>query len=213
MRLGGLGIYKKIRNTIRSDYESEKYWEKRGKKYIQESENEDHRIQEQYLVDYLKKIKFDSMLEAGCGFGRITKIMSDNFNINKHSAFDLSINQINNAKSLCEQKVHFKVSTINKYSDSMKYDIVLCVDVLLHIKPNNIQEIIEKLMSHSKKYFIHIDPHILNNSEPGVNSKTHAFRHNYEKIYSSMGLKFEKIPITKEQSMFKVFLESHRISL
>lgn len=208
MGLGGLGIYKKIRSKFRLDYEPEKYWKKRGRKYIKEPENEGHRIQEKYLIDYLKKMKFDSVLEAGCGFGRITKLMSNNFNIKQHTAFDLSSDQINNAKTLCGQKVHFQVSTINRYSDSIKYDVVLCVDVLLHVKPNNIQEIIEKLMSHSKKYFIHIDPHMLNDSNSKINSKTHTFRHDYEKIYSLMGLKYKRIPITIEQSMFNIFLES-----
>jgi 2-polyprenyl-3-methyl-5-hydroxy-6-metoxy-1,4-benzoquinol methylase len=208
MRFGGLGIYKKIRNKFSSNYETEKYWRKRGKKYIQESENDGHRIQEKELVDYLKEIKFNSVLEAGCGFGRITKLMSENFDIKYYSAFDLSLDQINNAKTLCDEKINFEISTINEFSNSMKYDVVLCVDVLLHIEPENIQEIIKKLISHSKKYFIHIDPHILNNYDSKINLKSHYFKHDYQKIYSSLGLKYKRIPITKEQSIFIIFLEN-----
>ena len=58
--------------------------------------------QEKSLLSYLKTLSFDTILEFGCDFGRITKLILDNFNVNNYTAFDLSSDQINNAKKLCE---------------------------------------------------------------------------------------------------------------
>ena len=76
------------------------YWSKRGKKYQDEFVyNEFFKIQENTLIDYLKAIQFKSVLEYGCRFGRITKLLLENFNIKQYKAFDLSQDQINNAKN------------------------------------------------------------------------------------------------------------------
>lgn len=53
------------------------------------------------LHHYLKKISFNSVLEFGCGYGRITKLILDNFSLNYYTAFDVSPHQLYNAKKEC----------------------------------------------------------------------------------------------------------------
>lgn len=57
------------------------------------------KIQENALLDYLKTIQFESVLEYGFGFGRITKLLLENFEIKQYKVFDLSQDQIINAKN------------------------------------------------------------------------------------------------------------------
>jgi SAM-dependent methyltransferase len=67
------------------------YWTKRGKIYKDKFIRDDNAVREENaLIDYLKKIQFETVLEYGCGFGRITKLLLDNFKISQYTAFDLS---------------------------------------------------------------------------------------------------------------------------
>ena len=53
------------------------------------------------LSEYLRNFspKFKNVLEVGCGFGRITKlVLSNQPDIQKYTAIDLSPDQINNAE-------------------------------------------------------------------------------------------------------------------
>ena len=75
-----------------------------GKTYKEQFRyNKKFELQEQILIDYLKKniiiTSSLTVLEVGCGFGRITKLLLQNFpNIREYLAVDLSPHQIENAK-------------------------------------------------------------------------------------------------------------------
>jgi len=92
----------RIISTFLKGYHPNEYWEKRGKVYQKEFvSSKGLELQEKILVDYLKGIHFESVLEIGCGFGRITNKILSNFPEKKYVAIDLSEDQINNAKKLC----------------------------------------------------------------------------------------------------------------
>ena len=63
--------------------------------------------EENKFIEYLKNIEFNTVFEFGCGFGRMTKLILDNFDINDYTAIDVSIDQINNAKKQGMDKVKF----------------------------------------------------------------------------------------------------------
>jgi len=81
-------------------YIPSEYWFERGKKYRDEYRpNKYAELQENILLDYLKNIpissSFSTILELGCGFGRIAKLLLSNFpNIMEYIAIDLSPHQI-----------------------------------------------------------------------------------------------------------------------
>ena len=85
-------------------YNPSEYWHEHGKVYkIDFRYDKNFRLQEEFLIDYLNGItgSFKSVLELGCGFGRITKLLLTNYNnIREYLAVDLSPHQIENAKNL-----------------------------------------------------------------------------------------------------------------
>ena len=184
-------------------YKPVDYWTKRGKKYKDDFVHDEFfKIQEITLVDYLKTIQFESVLEYGCGFGRITKLLLDNFELKRYKAFDLSEDQINNAKKTCSnQDVKFEVSTIQDYNDDQKYDLVIGVEILMHIIPTEISTVLEKLMHFTENHLMNIDYY-----EDSLVTKLakHNFCHDYESIYKNLpNLKnFHQVKINEKQSIF-----------
>ena len=210
-------------------YNPSEYWHERGKVYKQNFHyDENKRLQEEFLIEYLNSItgSFKSVLELGCGFGRIIKLLLTNYNnITEYLAIDISPHQIENAKILLssvklpnEVKLEFMVSDIQSLNldNKKKYDLVILSEVLLHILPSEIDSVIKKLVTLSKKHIINIDWY---EDNPPMKHAPHNFIHQYETIYkryidySSSTIK--RIPIKRKkflgtldtkQSLFHVML-------
>ena len=91
-----------LKKKVYSNYIPSEYWYELGKVYKKSFRyDENYLLQEEFLIDILNGItdSFKSVLELGCGFGRITKLLLTNYNhINEYLAVDLSPQQIENAK-------------------------------------------------------------------------------------------------------------------
>jgi trans-aconitate methyltransferase len=197
-------------------YVPNEYWYERGKRYREEFRpNEKSALQEKILLDYLINISlsssFSTVLELGCGFGRITKLLLSNFpDIQEYTAIDLSPDQIENAKefvrSVIETKEHnpltFIVSDIQSFQNDKKYDLVISAEVLLHILPSEIEQVMNKIVNMSNEHVINIDWY---QRKAPRNVAPHNFIHQYEKIYRSMPavLDVYRIPIVKRDSWFR----------
>jgi SAM-dependent methyltransferase len=208
-------------------YNPSEYWHERGKIYKQDFRYDaNKRLQEEFIIDYLNGISgsFKSVLELGCGFGRITKLLLTNYdNIIEYLAVDISPHQIENAKNLLSSmnisnkvKLDFMVSDIQSLNLDKKYDLVILSEVLLHILPTEIDSIIKKLLSLSKKNLINIDWYEEN---PPNKQAPHNFIHQYETLYKkyteSSKATIKRIPIKKKkflgtidtkQSLFHVII-------
>jgi len=151
---------------------------------------ESHKGQEKKLIQYLKdNVDFETIFEFGCGFGRITKLILDNFSVKKYVALDLSEHNIQHAKKLCSShsNVEFITSTINDIGLDEKFDLVLGVAVLQHNPFDKIQTILEKLTSISRKHVINLDWY-----EVDKVSKSDGFTcfiHDYQKLYKNCGMR------------------------
>ena len=172
-------------------YIPKEYWLERGKVYKQEFQyNKKFKLQEQMLIDYLKKqVSFSTVLEVGCGFGRITKLLLSNFpEITEYVAVDLSPEQIENAKKYVlgvdkRTALKFIVSDIQSLELDSKYDLVIAPEVLLHILPSEIKDVIARLEGWSKRNIVNIDWY---EEEVPRKAAPHNFIHQYEEIYRQM---------------------------
>lgn len=182
------------------NYDPGKYWTERGKSYYLRNFNTvAYKLQEKLLINALCNLTFTSVLEVGCGFGRITRLILQNFsNIGDYLAFDMSFDQINNAKKYLQHanQVDFIVSDIMSVSGNKKYDLVLAVEVLLHVRPQDLKNTIIKLLSLSRCYLLHVDWQEYKPSD----SAPHNFMHDYDSIYQELGLKYQKIAVMEKKS-------------
>jgi SAM-dependent methyltransferase len=193
-------------------YIPKEYWLEQGKVYREQFKyNSKFKLQEKMLMDYLKTISpFSTVLEVGCGFGRITKLLWYNFTeIKEYVAIDLSPHQIENAKKYIgktttnNRKLKFIVSDIQSLKLDNKYDLVIAPEVLLHILPSEIKEVISKLVNWSDKHVVNIDWY-----EESTPSKVapHNFIHEYERIYRDLPAVSQvvRIPIVRKGLLSKL---------
>ena len=211
-------------------YNPSEYWHERGKIYKKNFRyDENKRVQEEFLIAHLNNISgsFKTVLELGCGFGRITQLLLSNYsNITEYLAVDISPDQIENAKSLLSAtnltnhvKLDFLVSDIQSLRLDKEYDLVILSEVLLHILPTEIDSIIKKLITLSKKHIINIDWY---EDHPPKSQASHNFIHQYETLYKKYTepstTTINRIPIKRKkflgtldtkQSIFYVILEKN----
>lgn len=140
-----------------------------------------HRKQESEILRVLSELDFSSVLEVGCGFGRMTKLIMNRFNPIPYVAFDISPDQIQNAREYVGNKVDFRVSSIGNFAfKENSYDLVFASSVLMHIPPQEIQSTINKMVLAAKKYIVNVDWY-----EPGYDRVPAwwCFHHDYMRLY------------------------------
>ena len=178
-----LKIKKFVRNFVK--YDAKSYWLKRGKTLYSDNpySKKEYELQMNEVLDYLKTLEFSSVLEYGCGYGRYTKLLLQNFKIKSYVATELSQDSIKEAKKLNQEfdNVEFKTTTIQDLNFDEKFDLVLGTEVLQHVKEEEIKTCINKLVNLSKKHIVNIDSYF--DVKPEYLAR-HCFNHNYEVLYS-----------------------------
>ena len=205
-------------------YNPKQYWTEQGNTYKEQFRyNKKFELQEQTLIDYLKKnVAMSSsltVLEVGCGFGRITKLLLQNFpNIREYLAVDLSSHQIENAKEYViipstmtikkegqsNVDLKFIISDIQSLQVDKKFDLVIAAEVLLHILPSEIKEVVSKLVNLSNKHVVNIDWY---EEQTPKKAAPHNFMHNYEEIYKNIPsiTHVNRVPIEKNKGLLSLF--------
>lgn len=192
--------------NVTAAYNPREYWLSRGKAYKDQFKYDpEKQLQEKVLLDYLKSIPpFQTVLEIGCGFGRISNLILSNFPaIKEYVATDLSPDQLKTANSFVKSyKIRFIESDVQSLRFDKKYDLVIAVSVLLHILPDEIDQVMAKLAGLSAMHIINVDYY----EEGKVRQiALHNFLHPYEKIYKSLSRieSVRRVPIVKKK-MFSV---------
>ena len=154
------------------------YWKKRGgdyyKNHLNETEEFEYfRKQEVFLMNKIKeefsRNSISSVLEIGCGYGRITEKLLHYFDssIREYKGIDISQGQIDNAKKYLKDhnvrfEPDFEVANFFEYKDPVKYDMVFSAEVFYHFEPEQIEEALKISLSLTNKYLV------LLNEYPGV---------------------------------------------
>jgi 2-polyprenyl-3-methyl-5-hydroxy-6-metoxy-1,4-benzoquinol methylase len=174
-----------------SYYDAEEYWKERGKEYkkcfkaMSKEQKQIYRTQEGAIRDFLENghglgVKEDirTIIEVGCGFGRITKILRRVFPEARIMVIDVSEDQIKEAKKLELKNTEFFTMSLFEIMETSHCDMVFACEVLMHITPDRIDEALQILRRTANKHFIHVDWY-----EPGgpIEIGGYCFQHDYGK--------------------------------
>lgn len=171
-------------------YDPAIYWESAGRDYLLNFvPDADYDNQEHRLLRMLGQLEYESVLEIGCGFGRITRLLGPNV-----TAIDPSADQLSAAKALAPGAELLR-STIQDFDDDRHWDLVVAIEVLMHIPPSDMQTVADKLRSLARRHIVTLDW-----TDP-VERPTapHNFRHDYPALF---GEPTEKVQLGA-QSLFR----------
>jgi len=173
------------------------YWMARGRKYVAEKFPEEyHRLQERFLLDTLKAVGLPlcRILELGCGFGRITRLLADAYPQAAITAVDLSEQQLQNARRYCEGRQNITFATYDFYSGApipgSHHDLVVAIEVFLHHPETFLRDFLRKL-SGAATFILHIDW----SEEWPWPRPEHVWIHDYVALYRELELECVAVPL------------------
>lgn len=152
-------------------YDYKSYWAQN--RHLQ-SFKKDKKVKIKSILSNLKDVK--SIIEFGSGQGELTKLLLEVFPEAKITCVDINRWYL---KHLPEG-VELVNKDILEYETKEKYDLVISSHLLLHIEPEYLESVWEKMESLSKKHLIHIDP-IKENIHREW--EVYNFPHDYNKLH------------------------------
>lgn len=174
-------------NEIYYDYVD--YWKHEGELSKIDSLSfrltKEHTAQEQPIVDAVIEACPESILEIGAGWGRIAKLLRDNRIAAQYTAMDLSYHRL---KEIQDKSIGRIVGDFMTYdpldmgedTNTPHYDLILAIEVLMHIPPNIVEKFVEKMKHYTDTIIVlDYDP-----EQPRqITLADHNFLHNYDKLF------------------------------
>ena len=124
-------------------YDPIPYWQERGKTYEAAFRPDRYRDQERVLREVLRGLEFRTVLEVGCGFGRIARLVTAIRPSARYTGIDLSPEMLA-AAQLAVPSGRFVESSLQGFR-SDPFDLVIAVEVLMHVPPKDIGAAMRKL--------------------------------------------------------------------
>ncbi|MBN2505255.1 MAG: class I SAM-dependent methyltransferase [Verrucomicrobia bacterium] len=195
---------------MEAEFNVNDYWLERGRDYMREQRTppEFHRMQERFLLGVLQRsaLPMRRVLEIGCGFGRVTRLLAEAWPEAEIMAVDLSPEQLANARRYCSDAPRVRFAPYDFYSNEplpgAGYDMALAVEVFLHHPPEAVVGLARRLAD-AACYVVNID---WSESWPWPTPE-HVWVHDFAGLYAQAGLVCAAFPLPgkiegKQQQLF-----------
>ncbi len=185
------------------------YWRRRGRSYAREfaSANAQARYgaQTQELMEILSSLSFETVVEVGCGFGRVGAQVIGRFG-GSWTGVDLSRAQLEEARRQHPSLGGAVVEATSTHLPirSRACDLAVSVEMLLHIPPDRILEALKELLRITRRYVVHLDWY----EDYLVGHQTGwCWVHDYPALWRSIGAEVREVRL-KSTGIQSVFLIS-----
>jgi trans-aconitate methyltransferase len=133
------------------------YWGERGKYYEAEAiERGWVNVENEPLFRLLDTLEFSSVLEVGCGFGRVGAALKRHYPHIAYTGLDVSVDLIMAAQKRIGDG-QFIATDVATWDTDEKWDLVVAVSVLGHILPADIEVVIAKMRKWANNDVVAID--------------------------------------------------------
>jgi 2-polyprenyl-3-methyl-5-hydroxy-6-metoxy-1,4-benzoquinol methylase len=154
------------------------YWRERGKVYRQEwRRTPAFRLQEQILFDYLAPLAFTTVLEIGCGFGRIGSVLTRKRPYLEYTGLDISPDALTLARQAIPGGTFLNVPV--QEAPLHRYDLVLSVEVLMHVPPDEVQAVAVRMLEMAHRHLVVVEWADAIDGLPSA----HNWRHDYRRLF------------------------------
>lgn len=178
----------------------QEYWLERGQNEAATYRASDaHLAQETALLRLLAPLKFATMLDVGCGFGRIGALVADRQEVD-YTGIDISEQMVNAARRRIP-KGRFAVTSLEDFSsEDEPYDLVLASEFLMHVPPEEVQDAVKALVALSRRHVVTVDW-----TEPiRKPAAAHNWRHDYQALFTDAGAEIRRSQVVGKQTIYRV---------
>lgn len=169
-------------------YEPRTYWTEAPPMRVRPA----HEAQATALMDAIGRKQVSSILEVGVGAGRIGRMLTVKWPSAEFTGIDISGARVVEAAGNLPEHARLVEADLLDYDTDESFDLVVAVEVLMHVRPEQVEEAVERLQlwSHRHIYTVDWDTPI---DKPIAD---HNFLHDY------VELGFEKVATTGRQGIY-----------
>ena len=177
-------------------YKPKGYWTERGKEYPKEFTEKyglyartRFKILQYALILTLKTLDFDSVLDVGCGFGRIIRRVLQKFGDVRITGLDFSKTMLENARHYVRKDVKLVYGDASRmpFKDA-SFDLVLSNEVLLHVPPSKIGKVRSEMARVARKYIVMVEFY----TPVKEKLERHCFNHDHKTAFEKMGFEVKR---------------------
>lgn len=158
-------------------YVPSEYWAERGKTYADEAKERGWwDAEDTPLIELLQTLEFETVLEVGCGYGRVGAAILRHFPAVRYTGLDISVDLILAAAKRLGT-VELILADLEYFDIDRQWDVVIAANTLGHIRPDHLKDVWAKLERWAKRDIIHIDWN-------DVGKRTaYQYAHDYEALH------------------------------
>ncbi len=170
------------------------YWIDRGEHYRANDgprlNSKFHRAQAQLFADTLAGLRCElgQIVEIGCGYGRVTRVVARALPGSFITGLDLSEGQVRAAAGYCNGVKNACFRQFDLYAEVLpKADCIYASEVMLHVPPARVAALVRMIMAAAPVFVHDFDPNV----KPGTGNDPHCWAHDYFAIYDGLGFDYK----------------------
>lgn len=156
-------------------------WQRRGRTYeARFRQTPAFEAQEAALADVLRPLAFRSVLEVGCGFGRIGELVARIRPDARYTGLDISADMLRGARSRLPDGEFVEAALLDFDADGRQWDLVLVAEVLMHQPPDAVVAFVAAVRRLARHHVVTVDwdePGAPRVADPG------NFQHDYRDLF------------------------------
>jgi trans-aconitate methyltransferase len=138
-------------------YDPATYWSERGRTYEAEARERGWwDAEDQPLIDLMRQLTFKTVLEVGCGYGRVGAAILRHFPKVKYTGIDISVDLVEAAARRLPD-AELICADVATWDSDHTWDLVLAANTLGHIRPEDLPGVWAKMERWATRDIIHID--------------------------------------------------------
>lgn len=158
-------------------YDPAVYWAERGRTYEDEARERGWwDAEDRPLIDLIGDLKPKTILEIGCGYGRVGAAIQRHFPNIAYTGIDISPDLIEASKRRLPN-AELIVADAATWKSDRSWDLVIAANTLGHIRPEDLPGVWAKMERWAKRDIIHIDW-----NEVGA-STAYQYGHDYRALH------------------------------
>lgn len=145
-----------------------------------------HEAQEAALMDAIGRKQITSILEVGVGDGRIGKLLTAKWPVATYAGVDISADRIDEARrNLPDYATLVNADLFDLSVDTDdRFDLVVAVEVLMHVKPEDVEDAVTRLATWSGRHVYTVDWDTPIAKTPAEHNFLHDYERWFEKVAS-----------------------------